>query len=895
MRFCKPAIFLAIVHCAAVAMAQSSTPWRADTQRVTLKNDAIEASFQSGLLYELKDAATGKVFAYSDPANLPATVPLFGKLPLDLDACRVVQNASGNSLSTRFLARDGSQWELHWAIQPGGGDLVLQTSAYAPRPVDEMRVLFFGYDIADHQLAWVDANGVGRAVRAPWNDSFIGDPLSADVPWSFVQPLVALFEGQDAGWFIEGRDPKIGPSCCMVKGQGSTVKIGMSRSFPLATSWPEMYEIRIRCYHGDWEDAVEPHVQWMEKQGYVPLNEKSPAWVRQIKNQAYIPAGDFEDLEALAKRVDPSKTLIGRNGDYRAYNFDVGYPDYRPTEAAAKWFRRARELGFHVGAHFNSMGISRMFPDLVERMTPGFAVTGRDAGGNPIYDSIYDGQMINCSAAYKPFRDLLIQRIHDAVAAGVDVIYLDETNGLGGKFLVGDVTGIQGIVELEKEILEAYPNVAIETEQFNPMSARYSSFALAEMPLGHPLSAYIFQRFIKPVPEGVMSVPIDEPLTDALESWGCMTFGAGPHDESWLQMARAFEDYDLTPDFRLDRQEFRNYEPHSTGGWIPVSEPIAQGATQRLFGYRGNDGVTAYFEKQKYQRGLVIYAPGKNPQWIGASHIGITTWPGPGAPEFEQIGRRATYWLLYNGRTILGLDPAQSYFFTDSVKLPPDRFHVTKVPADFLQYYSGTHRIISQDVGENDSYYRITFSGHGDIQAYVPSGYDLYLNDRKMAVDPATSIASGTVSADPAYPQVLRAFRRTETPLIGKWVTLPWQGAWYIPGYLRPNSDLGFTGLTSAIGTLIGRFPSGRQLHVQGAYGIPPGSNGLFGDGVVRINGKEILRIPPGNPPFEMHNFDVDISNFSGSYAMLEFSSEGEIAGVTPAMEWDNPRIVVLR
>ena len=61
MRFCKPAIFLAIVHCAAVAMAQSSTPWRADTQRVTLKNDAIEASFQSGLLYELKDAATGKV------------------------------------------------------------------------------------------------------------------------------------------------------------------------------------------------------------------------------------------------------------------------------------------------------------------------------------------------------------------------------------------------------------------------------------------------------------------------------------------------------------------------------------------------------------------------------------------------------------------------------------------------------------------------------------------------------------------------------------------------------------------------------------------------------------------------------------------------------------------
>jgi hypothetical protein len=41
-----------------------------------------------------------------------------------------------------------------------------------------------------------------------------------------------------------------------------------------------------------------------------------------------------------------------------------------------------------------------------------------------------------------------------------------------------------------------------------------------------------------------------------------------------------------------------------------------------------------------------------------------------------------------------------------------------------------------------------------------------------------------------------------------------------------------------------------------------------------------------------MHNFDVDISNFSGRYAMLEFLSDGVIGGVTPAMQWDNPRIV---
>lgn len=44
----------------------------------------------------------------------------------------------------------------------------------------------------------------------------------------------------------------------------------------------------------------------------------------------------------------------------------------------------------------------------------------------------------------------------------------------------------------------------------------------------------------------------------------------------------------------------------------------------------------------------------------------------------------------------------------------------------------------------------------------------------------------------------------------------------------------------------------------------------------------------------KMRDFDVDISSFSGAYAMLEFSSEGEIGGVSPLMEWDNPQIVAV-
>ena len=74
----------------------------------------------------------------------------------------------------------------------------------------------------------------------------------------------------------------------------------------------------------------------MQDTGYVPLEKKSPAWVREIKNQAYVAVGNYAGLEALAKRVDPHKTFVGRQGDYRKYAFDVGYPDYEPTPEARR-------------------------------------------------------------------------------------------------------------------------------------------------------------------------------------------------------------------------------------------------------------------------------------------------------------------------------------------------------------------------------------------------------------------------------------------------------------------------------------------------------------------------------------------------------------------------------
>ena len=235
----------------------------------------------------------------------------------------------------------------------------------------------------------------------------------------------------------------------------------MVRRFAPGEKDPQLYEVRIRTYERRWENAVAPNVDWLEEGAGLVNIDKLPepqAWVKEIRSQAYITVGDYETIEALARRVDPSKTFIGRQAEHRAYAFDIGYPDYRLTEDAKQWMRRVRELGFHVGVHYNCNAIGTEFPELVERFRPGFAVTGKDADGKDTYQSLYQGRLIRWSSAYKPWRDYLVALMKDAVDAGVDVIYLDECMAPTGKFVVDGMNGIEGIQALiPNHLLEKLP------------------------------------------------------------------------------------------------------------------------------------------------------------------------------------------------------------------------------------------------------------------------------------------------------------------------------------------------------------------------------------------------------------------------------------------------------
>jgi hypothetical protein len=77
---------------------------------------------------------------------------------------------------------------------------------------------------------------------------------------------------------------------------------------------------------------------------------------------------------------------------------------------------------------------------------------------------------------------------------------------------------------------------------------------------------------------------------------------------------------------------------------------------------------------------------------------------------------------------------------------------------------------------------------------------------------------------------------------------------------------------------------------MQGAYAMRDESIGPTGDGVIRINGAEVMRLDPGPRPFARRVFDVDVSAYAGLEVMVEFVSDGPHR--TASADWFRPRIV---
>ena len=861
--------------------------WQEPANRSSLANQAMEARFQSGILVELVDRVREQTLVYLDAGGLPDSYPLFGELGIDPARCTVKVEAGAGETTSVWESRDGTVMRLRWSIESGPGDLVLHASARTPRPVPEFRVLLPGCGIRDHNLVVAGAYGVGTELAAPWEDTIVGDPCTAALRESNVHPLVALFQGEKAGWFLEGREARLSPANLMARGHGETVDIALVRGFQHPTASPELYEVRIRTYREHWQDAVDPYVGWLEEEaGMVPLSQKNPPWVRDIAVQANLRVCDFEGLEALAGRVEPHRTILGRITNYRTHPIYFHWPDYTMPAESVRWFQRAKELGFHLSANISADSFFSSYTELIERFRPGLMAMGKDPEGRDTFHGAA-GNNLYCSLAYKPWRDYLVEQIRPVIEAGADVIHLDENGIPEGQLFANGESAVEGASLLVQEIMQAYPGVAVDCE-LHIKNIRHAGFAQIDYyaDLGHPLTGYLFKRFVHFTGAGKYGQPIADATMDSYQSWGYLLPSAG-REESWNQIAEAFARHNLVPDSR------------------------ALLGPEQLFAYRGDGGVTAFFEKRADRRGLVLYESGKTPRWAGTRVAGIKQWPGPGVIRDWIPGPDVLAdWLIYDGDTMAGLDPAKSYLLDETRTPRRDAFHITRVPGDFALYENDRYRTQGHESGINDSYHLVKFTGTGIMELFVPENWLAFLDGEAVEVDPATSTGRIEVSSSTDEPGVLLAFERSDVELAGRWVDLPWQLSpmqrnWYVgrqvslqhrsDGFIRlPTADADIFNHVAGGGVIIGRLPEERSLSLHGAYRMRDRVPDAYGDGVIRINGREVMRIPigpPGPQPRKVHPFDVDISDLAGQYILLEFHSEGRVAGIGEEAIWYAPQI----
>ena len=498
-----------------------------------------------------------------------------------------------------------------------------------------------------------------------------------------------------------------------------------------------------------------------------------------------------------------------------------------------------------MGAHVNTTGIAPDNEALVARFHRAFLEVWTDENGNETWEDTppHDGRVaaltpygkktysgvdhhVYCSPASRDFRYFFVEQLRPLVASGVDLVYLDETGGNGRAFMEGMTAG-EGLMRMMKQITETYPDVALMTEQFNQQTARHASFALTTLEPGHPLSGYLFSRFIHVVPEWHYYEPTDEKHMDRHQAWGFMVPG-GSWNDSWVQIGNAFTRWKLEPDVRL---------------------PLGP---SQLFGYRGTGGVTAFYEKEPRQRGLVIYEPDKEPQWRSTRMTGISEWPGPGA---------LANWPFYRGRTLLALNPDHTYAFDDTIDLPQDRFHVTSIPPDFALYASEKERKIPVEVGRDAAYFRINFTGAGALTMHVPDAWAVCLDDRVIAIDGESESATVRVHAPAGRPSVLLAFRRSDAAVVGATADLPWQlpvkqNMIYWNQCYTENTH--YAHKSEYAGILIGKVPAASDIRLQTA-----------GEGEVRVNGQTILTLPGGE------RREADLTPFAGQHVIVEFSADG--------------------
>lgn len=494
--------------------------------------------------------------------------------------------------------------------------------------------------------------------------SGLGNTLQYPYGW---QAQMAVFESAAGSMILYSTDSQyLGKDLSISSRATGTVDLSIVTEavgpWTTATSVPHV-EWRLKAFAGDWRKAAAVYRDWLAANRPHVSSANFP-WVANIRTVVQVGSRDFSLLDTLASELTPAKTLLYLV-DWRTNGYDQNYPNYTPASDVPSYVAKAHSLGFRVMLHTDLVGVTPSNAD--------FASVSLWQVKNPrdlsLIGWVWDSPPSTANRfawidpAASAYRSLFVTRVGAAInALHPDALHLDVSAPMfnDGNGLIEGMNYAQGSVQIHKDLLAAYPNVALGGEGMNDIIYPFNSFAQnwwvgdQSALRGHPIVNYLWNS------QGNGNLQ--------MQYYGHLGQPA-PSDPSFKTMLALLEREAILPAFavngagdvdltNVDNARFVHWlQSWQSNGYQPDWNAVDGGTVS----YRGafNTSATAALSDSGTLISLLEGAsPGSSPLYRRIYNTSQQTTSDfvPGWPAFDAA-------------TIYGLDPAQQYWL-DTVARP---------------------------------------------------------------------------------------------------------------------------------------------------------------------------------------------------------------------------------
>jgi hypothetical protein len=336
---------------------------RVDGGRVLVETATLAATLDEGSLTSLRSRRTGEEMLAGKASSGAAVDLVFRGGERVAVGSRRFGRVVARSVSDRRAEVLVEGWDGDAVIAVGGdpetGDLVVEPSAFSSRP--GLRACRY----------WIEGLRPGLRLVAPFFQGVslaLDDPLLRDSHWAwpmFWEAGLAILQGPSSGFWIHTRDERYRYKALHVGAPSEPRAVGLdSEAYgPIddnlaagGLAW------RLNLFEGDWTVPAGLYRDWLWRaQGLDARQRERRPWVQEVALAVSWCPGDVAVLEALAGRLPPGRVLL-HYPDWRTDAYDENYPDFGASEKGRAFIAKARDMGFRVMPHFNSVDMDPSNP-----------------------------------------------------------------------------------------------------------------------------------------------------------------------------------------------------------------------------------------------------------------------------------------------------------------------------------------------------------------------------------------------------------------------------------------------------------------------------------------------------------------------------------------------------